>query len=195
MCSLSCTCRVQGINPRGCRVRVLVQGARVALGTGAWAVRRRIPHGHTDGGRRDGAHSFTRASRTERRGVRADICGSFRGPSRTGVANIGCYIDGSCTTPSSRGVVPATGPADAAGSVACGDASSRPVWDRRVGIEAPASPTMDNRRLQYTKKTHKCICPLTYTTDKSHTSEGTRAGCDGPTSILILRSYRSIWNE
>ena len=35
MCSLSCTCRVQGINPRGCRVRVLVQGrSHLVLGRG-----------------------------------------------------------------------------------------------------------------------------------------------------------------
>ena len=40
MCSLSCTCRVQGINPRGCRVRVLVQGRKGR--TWCWGVGRAV---------------------------------------------------------------------------------------------------------------------------------------------------------
>ena len=95
MCSLSCTCHAQGINPRGCRVRVLVQGARDALGAGTWAVRWRTPHRHADGGPRRRAHSFTRASRTELGGLERTFLFSFRASSRAGVANLGCYIDGS----------------------------------------------------------------------------------------------------
>ena len=38
MCSLSCTCHAQGINARGCRVRVLVQGRKGR--TWCWGVGR-----------------------------------------------------------------------------------------------------------------------------------------------------------